>query len=283
MNYTMLNNGIEMPMLGFGVYQIDDDVQCEQVVLEALSCGYRMIDTAASYGNEEAVGRAIEESGILRREIFVTTKLWVQDYSYKGAKKAFENSIDKLGLEYVDLYLLHQPLGDYYGAYRAMEELYMEGRVRAIGVSNFRPDRLMDLCMHAQVVPAVNQEELHPFYQKEEDLQWLKELDIQPQGWAPLNEGMHKLLHHPVLTVIGEKYGKTAAQVALRWNIQRGVSVIPKSVCRKHMRQNIDIWDFSLSEEDMEMIKTMDIGYSEIIDTSKPETVKELCGRKIHD
>ncbi len=283
MEYVMLNNGVKMPMNGFGVFQISDFEQCEKAVLDAVRSGYRMIDTAASYGNEEAVGKAIEECGVVRSDLFITTKLWVQDAGYEKAKKAFETSMEKLGLEYLDLYLLHQPLGDYYGAYRAMEELYKEGRIRAIGVCNFYPERLMDLCLHAEVIPAVNQVELHPFFQQEQALEVMKEFEICPQAWAPLNEGKQNIFSHPVLMEIGEKYGKSPAQVVLRWNIQRGVAVIPKSVHQYRMKQNLDVWDFTLSKEDIEKIKELDLGHSEIIDHSNPEIVRMICGRRIHE
>ena len=276
-----LNNGVEMPLEGFGVFQVTDFDVCRNAVLDAIGSGYRLIDTAAAYMNEEAVGEAIKGSGVNRNDLFITTKLWTQDASYDGAKKAFETSLENLGLDYLDLYLIHQPVGDYYGAYRAMEELYKEGRVRAIGVCNFYPERLTDLAIHAEVIPAVNQVELHPFFQQEKAIRNMKELGIQPEAWGPFAEGKHGIFTHPVLTAIGEKYGKSAAQVALRWNVQRGVIVIPKSTHRERMEQNIDIWDFSLSDEDMAEIAKLDIGHSEIVDHSDPAFIRMICNLKV--
>ncbi len=276
-----LNNGVEMPLEGFGVFQVTDYDVCRNAVLDAISSGYRLIDTAAAYMNEEAVGEAIKESGVNRNDLFITTKLWTQDASYDGAKKAFETSLENLGLDYLDLYLIHQPVGDYYGAYRAMEELYKEGRVRAIGVCNFYPDRLTDLAIHAEVIPAVNQVELHPFFQQEKAIRNMKELGIQPEAWGPFAEGKHGIFTHPVLTAIGEKYGKSAAQVALRWNVQRGVVVIPKSTHRERMEQNIDIWDFTLTDDDMAEIAKLDIGHSEIVDHSDPAFIRMICNLKV--
>lgn len=242
-----------------------------------------MIDTAAAYFNEEAVGQAIKESKIPREELFITTKLWIQDAGYESAKKAFETSLNKLGLDYIDLYLIHQPMNDYYGAWRAMEELYEAGKIRAIGVCNFYPDRLTDLCMNARIKPMVNQVELHPFFSQTKAIENMKELDVQPEAWGPMAEGKHGIFTHPVLTEIGNKYGKTPAQVALRWNIQRGVVIIPKSVHKERMEENLNIWDFVLSQEDMEKIAKLDLGHSEIIDHSLAETAKFLNGWKIHD
>lgn len=283
METITLNNGIKMPMEGFGVFQVPDPAQCEQAVLDAIASGYRLIDTAAAYGNEEAVGAAIKKCGVSREELFITTKLWVQDASYEGAKKAFQTSLDKLGLEYLDLYLIHQPMGDYIGAYRAMEELYKTGRVRAIGVCNFYPERLTDLCETVDVMPAVNQVELHPFFQQDKALAVMKEYGVCPEAWGPFAEGKHGIFTHPVLTAIGQKYGKSAAQVTLRWNIQRGVVVIPKSIHRERMEQNFNIWDFALSNEDMAEIAALDIGHSEIVNHSDPQFIKMLHGMKIHE
>lgn len=283
MEFTTLNNGIKMPMEGFGVFQVADPAQCEQAVLDAIAGGYRLIDTAAAYMNEEAVGAAIKKCGVSREELFITTKLWVQDASYEGAKKAFETSLKKLGLEYLDLYLIHQPMGDYHGAYRAMEELYKEGRIRAIGVCNFYPHILADLCESVKVTPAVNQVELHPFFQQEDALALMKEYGVVPEAWGPFAEGNHGIFTHPVLTKIGEKYGKSAAQVALRWNVQRGVVVIPKSVHKDRMEQNMNIWDFALDEKDMAEIAALDVGHSEIVNHSNPGFVKMLHGMKLHD
>lgn len=283
MEYAMLNNGIKMPMEGFGVFQVSDPAVCEQAVLDAIASGYRLIDTAAAYMNESAVGAAIKKCGVPQDELFITTKLWVQDAGYEEAKKAVEASLEKLGLEYIDLYLLHQPMGDYYGAYRAMEELYKEGVLRAIGVCNFYPHVLADLCETVEVLPAVNQVELHPFFQQENALELMKSYDILPEAWGPFAEGNHDIFHHPVLTAIGKKYGKTAAQVALRWNVQRGVAVIPKSIHRDRMEQNMDIWNFTLSEEDMKEIAGLDIGHSEIVNHYDPAFVKMLHGMRIHE
>lgn len=278
-----LNNGVEMPLEGFGVFQVPDPAQCEQAVLDAIASGYRLIDTAAAYMNEQAVGAAIAKCGVPREELFITTKLWVQDASYEGAKQAIEISMKNLGVDYIDLYLIHQPMGDYIGAYRAMEEAYKEGKLKAIGVCNFYPNRLADLCETVDVMPAVNQVELHPFFQQENALALMKEYGVHPEAWGPFAEGNHGIFTHPVLTAIGEKYGKTAAQVALRWNVQRGVTVIPKSVQKERMEQNLNIWDFQLSDEDMAEIAKMDLGHSEIVDHSDPGFVKMLHTMKIHD
>lgn len=283
MEFVTLNNGVKMPLEGFGVFQVPDPKQCETAVLGAINSGYRMIDTAAAYMNEAAVGAAIRNSGVPRSELFITTKLWVQDASYENAKKAVQTSLNKLGLDYLDLYLIHQPMGDYVGAYRAMEELYKEGTLRAIGVCNFYPARLADLCETVQVIPAVNQVELHPFFQQENALSLMKEYQICPEAWGPFAEGNFGIFTHPVLTAIGKKYGKSAAQVALRWNTQRGVVVIPKSVHKERMEQNMNIWDFSLSEEDMREISRLDLGHSEIVNHDDPGFVKMLHNLKIHD
>lgn len=272
-----------MPLEGFGVFQVPDPKQCEQSVLDAISAGYRLIDTAAAYMNEEAVGAAIAKSGVPREELFITTKLWVQDASYENAKKAFETSLKKLGLEYLDLYLIHQPMGDYFGAYRAMEELYKDGKIRAIGVCNFYPHILADFCETVEVIPAVNQVELHPFFQQTDALTLMKEYGVCPEAWGPFAEGRNGIFTHPVLTEIGTKYGKSAAQVALRWNVQRGVVVIPKSTHKERIEQNFDIWDFTLSDDDMAKIAAMDIGHSEIVNHSDPNFVKMIHGMKIHE
>lgn len=283
MQKITLNNGVEMPMEGFGVFQVPDKSQCKTAVLQALDAGYRLIDTAAAYMNEEAVGDAIRESGIPRKELFITTKLWIQDAGYENAKKAFQTSLDKLGLDYLDLYLIHQPYNDYYGSYRAMEELYKEGRIRAIGVCNFYPERLVDLCMNATVIPAVNQVECHPFFQQKEAMAVMKEHHVQIEAWGPFAEGQKNIFTNNILTKIAGKYGKTTAQVILRWNIQRGVVVIPKSVHENRIQENINIWDFTLSEDDMEAIAQMDLGHSEIIDHFSANTAKYLNEFKIHD
>ena len=283
METVKLNNGIEMPLEGFGVFQVPDPAVCEQAVLDAIATGYRLIDTAAAYMNEEAVGKAIAKCGVPREELFITTKLWVQDASYEGAKAAIETSLRKLGLDYIDLYLIHQPMGDYIGAYRAMEEAYKAGKLRAIGVCNCYPQILTDICETVDVIPAVNQVELHPFFQQENALALMKEYGVQPEAWGPFAEGNHGIFTHPVLTKIGEKYGKSAAQVALRWNVQRGVIVIPKSVHKERMEQNIDIWDFQLSDADMAEIAKLDIGHSEIVDHYDPKFVQMLHQLKVHE
>ncbi len=283
MEFVTLNNGVKMPLEGFGVFQVPDPAQCEQAVLDAIASGYRLIDTAAAYMNEKAVGEAIKKSGVPREELFITTKLWVQDASYEAAKKAIQTSLDNLGLSYLDLYLIHQPMGDYVGAYRAMEEAYKEGKLKAIGVCNFYPHRLADLCESVEVIPAVNQVELHPFFQQENALALMKEYGVVPEAWGPFAEGNHGIFTHPVLTAIGQKYGKSAAQVALRWNVQRGVVVIPKSVHKERIEQNMNIWDFQLSDEDMAEIAKLDIGHSEIVDHSDPAFVKMLHSLKVHE
>ena len=278
-----LNNGMEMPLEGFGVFQVSDPAVCEQAVLDAIESGYRLIDTAAAYMNEEAVGRAIAKCGVPREELVITTKLWVQDASYEGAKQAIETSMQKLGLSYIDLYLIHQPMGDYIGAWRAMEEAYKAGKLRAIGVCNCYPHVLADICETVAVKPAVNQVELHPFFQQENALALMREYGVHPKAWGPFAEGNHGIFTHPVLTAIGQKYGKSAAQVALRWNVQRGVTVIPKSVHKERMEQNINIWDFTLSGEDMAEIAKLDIGRSEIVDHSDPKFVQMLHQVKVHE
>ena len=283
MEFVTLNNGVKMPLEGFGVFQVPDPAQCEQAVLDAIASGYRLIDTAAAYMNEKAVGEAIKKSGVPREELFITTKLWVQDASYEAAKKAIQTSLDNLGLSYLDLYLIHQPMGDYVGAYRAMEEAYKEGKLKAIGVCNFYPHRLADLCETVEVIPAVNQVELHPFFQQENALALMKEYGVVPEAWGPFAEGNHGIFTHPVLTAIGQKYGKSAAQVALRWNVQRGVVVIPKSVHKERIEQDMNIWDFQLSDEDMAEIAKLDIGHSEIVDHSDPAFVKMLHSLKVHE
>lgn len=283
MEFITLNNEVKMPLEGFGVFQVPDPAQCEQAVLDAIASGYRLIDTAAAYMNEKAVGEAIKKSGVPREELFITTKLWVQDASYEAAKKAIQTSLDNLGLSYLDLYLIHQPMSDYVGAYRAMEEAYKEGKLKAIGVCNFYPHRLADLCETVEVIPAVNQVELHPFFQQENALALMKEYGVVPEAWGPFAEGNHGIFTHPVLTAIGQKYGKSAAQVALRWNVQRGVVVIPKSVHKERIEQNMNIWDFQLSDEDMAEIAKLDIGHSEIVDHSDPAFVKMLHNLKVHE
>ncbi len=282
MEYITLNNGIKMPALGFGVFQIAEPEVCEQAVYDALMSGYRLIDTAAVYGNEEAVGRAVRRSGIPREELFITTKLWVQDAGYEKTKKAFEASLSNLQLDYLDLYLIHRPFGDYYGAWRAMEELYEAWKIRAIGLSNFGSDRLVDLVMNNKVVPAVNQVECHPFFQQKAAFEFMKEYQIQPEAWAPFAEGQKNLFSNEVLSGIGAKYGKSAAQVVLRWNYQRGVVTIPKSVHKERMEQNISIFDFALTEEEMERIGTLDEDRTLFGSNEDPQYAKMINSVKLH-
>ena len=271
-----LNNGVEMPVLGFGTYQIEDLDVCERSVADALRAGYRLVDTAAGYENEEAVGRAIEASDVPREEVFVTTKLWIQDAGYESTKRAFERSLDRLGLDYLDLYLIHQPFGDVHGSWRAMEDLYDEDEVRAIGVSNFDPDRLVDLVVQNEVVPAVNQIETHPFYQRTDDAAFLNEYGIQHESWGPFAEGRNDLFEHDVLVSIGEQYGKSAAQVVLRWLIQRGIVAIPKSVHEERIVENFDVFDFELRVEDMNSIAELNESESLFGDHRDPEFVRRL-------
>ena len=276
MQNVVLNNGVEMPILGFGVYQIADTEECERSVYEAIRAGYRLIDTAAVYQNEEAVGKAIEKSGVKREEIFVTTKLWIQDAGCESTKKAFERSLKRLQLDYLDLYLIHQPYGDIYGSWRAMEELYREGKIRALGVSNFQPDRLMDLMVHNEVVPAVNQIETHPFNQQIETQKFLQENNVQIESWGPFAEGKNNIFENELLLAIAEKYKKTVAQAILRWLTQRGVVVIPKSVRKERIVENFNIFDFELSPEDMNAIISLDTKVSSFFDHRDPKMVKRL-------
>lgn len=279
----MLYNGVGMPMIGYGTFQITDAKQCRSCVADALAAGYRLVDTAAAYGNEEAVGEAVRQSGIARSELFITTKLWVQDAGYDGTLKAFDRSLKKLGLSYLDLYLIHQPFSDYYGAWRAMERLYEEGAVRAIGVSNFSPDRLVDLCLNQRIRPMVNQIELHPFYQQPEALQVMESYGVVPQAWGPLSEAQKDIFQHRTLMRIAQKKGKSTAQVILRWHYQRGIPTIPKTVHPERMRENLVIFDFALTEKEMEAIAAMDIGHSEIIDHRSFCTARQLNSIKIHE
>lgn len=281
MQKVILNNGVEMPILGFGVFQIADANECEQSVMDAISAGYRLIDTAASYLNEEAVGRAIKRSGVAREELFVTTKLWVQDTGYERTKHAFEKSLERLQLDYLDLYLIHQPFGDVHGSWRAMEELYREGKVRAIGVSNFQPDRLMDLILQNEVTPAVNQVETHPFNQQILTGQFMEENNVQIESWAPFAEGKNDLFQNEVLVSIGEKYNKSVAQVVLRWLTQREVVVIPKSVRKERIIENFNIFDFELSQADIESITALDTKQSLFFSHNDPEMVKWISTRKL--
>jgi len=279
MEYITLNNGVKMPKLGFGVYQIADADECERSVLNAIEAGYRSIDTAASYGNEEAVGRAIKKSGVPRGELFITTKLWVSDTGYDKTRKAFETSLQKLQLDYLDLYLIHQPFGDVYGSWRAMEELYREGRIRAIGVSNFYPDRLLDFIFHNDIVPAVNQVETHPFCQQIESMKIMQECGIQIESWGPFAEGRNNMFQNEVLTSISKKYNKSVAQVILRWLLQRGVVAIPKSTKKERIVENFRIFDFTLEAEDMEKIASLDTKESAFFSHRDPEIVKMLSKR----
>jgi 2,5-diketo-D-gluconate reductase A len=273
-----LNNGLEMPLIGFGVFQVTDAEECERSVYEAIRVGYRLIDTAAAYGNEEAVGKAIKRAGVAREGLFVTTKLWIQDAGYESTKKAFERSLQRLQLDYLDLYLIHQPFGDVYGAWRAMGELYREGRVRAIGVSNFQPDRIMDLILHNQVVPAVNQIETHPFNQQIETQKFLQDNKVQIESWGPFAEGRNNIFQNELLVALAGKYKKTVAQIILRWLTQRGVVAIPKSVRKERIEENFNVFDIELSPEDMHAIVALDMKRSSFFDHRDPEIVKALSG-----
>ena len=286
MEFVTLNTGAKMPIEGFGVFQVPDAAVCEQAVYDAIKTGYRLIDTAQAYMNEAAVGkavhRAIADGLVSREELFVTTKLWVSNMKTEdGAYASLKESLSKLDMEYIDLILIHQPMGDYFAGYRALEKAYKEGWVKAIGVSNFYPAILANFCENVEIMPAVNQVELHPFFTQDSAITLMKEYGIAPQAWGPLAEGRHGIFTHPVLTEIGAKYGKTAAQIALKWNAQRGVSILPKSVHVERMEQNFDIWDFTLSDEDMQKIAALDLGHSEIVDHSDPAFVKMINGFKI--
>lgn len=275
METITLENGVAMPLEGFGVFQVQEET-CEETVLAAIQAGYRLIDTASAYQNEAAVGRALRRCGLPREAVFLTTKAYIQEMGYENTKAAFSASCQRLGVEYLDLYLVHMPFGDYYGAWRAMEELYQEGKVRAIGVCNFLPDRLLDLCCQAKVCPQVNQIERHPHYQRPEDLALMAELGVRPQAWAPFAEGLNGMFTEPVLGEIARKHGKTPAQVILRWNVQQGVMVIPKSVHRARMEENLDIWDFSLDGEDLARIAALDRGRPSMLDPRKVSEVKRV-------
>ncbi|MGG3916027.1 aldo/keto reductase [Rossellomorea vietnamensis] len=281
MQKVILNNGVEMPILGFGVFQIQDEKECEQAVYDAIMAGYRLIDTAASYLNEEAVGRAIKRSGVAREELFITTKLWIEDTGYERTKKAFEKSLERLQLDYLDLYLIHQPFGDVYGSWRAMEELYRDGKIRAIGVSNFYPDRLTDFIIHNEVVPAVNQVETHVFNQQIESAKLMKENKVQIESWGPFAEGKNNMFQNEILVSIAEKHNKSVAQVVLRWLTQRGVVAIPKSVHKERIIENFNIFDFELNQEDIEKITTLDKNESLFFSHRDPEMVKWLGTRKL--
>lgn len=273
MEFITLRNGVRMPILGYGVYQIPQDI-CERCVLDALQVGYRSLDTAQSYFNEEQVGSAIEKSGIPRKEIFLTTKVWIEHYGYEQAKASVLESMEKLRTDYLDLVLLHQPFADYYGAYRALEDLYEAGKLRAIGISNFYPDRMVDIASFARIRPLVNQIEVHPLHQQAEAKQWLDKYGIQMEAWAPLGEGRGGLFTNPALTQIGAKYGKTAAQVMLRWHIQRGIAVIPKSTHIERMRENLEVFDFALTREDMAAVAALDQRQSAFFSHQDPAMVE---------
>jgi|SRR5579885_965234 len=277
-----LHNGVKMPIIGFGVFQIPKE-QTEQAVFDAMTVGYRLIDTASSYMNEEAVGRAIKKSGIPREELFITTKIWIADVNYEGAKKAFQRSLDKLQLDYLDLYLIHQPYNDVFGAWRAMEELYEEGKIKAIGVANFTMAKLVDFILNNKITPMVDQIETHPFNQQEEAHKVMQEYKVQHEGWAPFAEGRHDLFTNETLAEIAKKYGKSVGQVVLRWNVQRGIVVIPKSTHKERMEENINSFDFELSDEDMEKIKSLDESKGLFVNHEDPAFVKNLYSRKLHD
>ena len=281
MEFITLDNGVKMPQEGYGVFQIPPE-ECERCVSDALSVGYRLIDTASSYGNEEGVGAAVRKSGIPRKELFITTKLWVQDTSYEGAIRAAEASMKRMGVDYLDLYLIHQPFGDYYGAWRAMEEMYREGIIRAIGVCNFDEARLVDLCVNHEINPVVNQVEIHPFHQQTSAIQTMRRYQVQPEAWGPLSEGQKNIFRHHLLSKIAARYPKSTAQIILRWHIQRGIIVIPKSSRKERMEENINIWDFTLDSKDMDAIAALDIGHSEIINHYSSSTARALNAMRIY-
>ena len=281
MQTVKLNNGVEIPILGFGVFQITDPEECVQSVVDAIETGYTHIDTAASYMNEESVGKGIRQSGVAREDLFITTKLWIQSDGYNGTLKAFNDSLNRLQVDYVDLYLIHQPYGDVYGEWRAMEELYQQGKIRAIGVSNFHPDRMMDLIVHNKIVPAVNQIEVSPFHQRGEAQSFFEEHGVTVEAWAPFAEGRNNIFHNETLLKIGAKHGKSVAQVILRWVIQKGIIALAKTVCKERMVENIGIFDFELSAEDMATIATLDTQASAFFDHRDPKMVKWLGERKL--
>lgn len=276
MQYAELNNGVKMPILGYGVFQIRDLAECERCVLDAIDVGYRLIDTAQAYGNETAVGEAVKKSGVPREELFITTKVWISNAGYEKAKKSINESLQRLQIDYLDLLLVHQPFNDYYGTYRAMTEAYREGKLRAIGVSNFYPDRLIDLIKFNEVVPAINQVEVHPYYQQEKAHEIMKKYGVQIQAWAPFAEGRNNFFEDEVMKEVGEKYGKTVAQVALRFLIQRGVVVIPKTVRKERMAENFNVFDFELAKEDMDAIAALERGSSLFFSHYDPQTVEYL-------
>lgn len=281
MKFVELNNGVKMPQLGFGVFQVPDLKECEQAVLDVIDSGYRLIDTAAAYHNEEAVGAAIKKSGVAREELFITSKLWVSDASYERAKKGIETSLNKLGLDYIDLYLLHQPYGDVIGAWKALEEAYHAGKVRAIGVSNFYADQLKNLILTCDVRPVINQIEVNPWYQQKQEIKLNQAEDVRVEAWAPFAEGKHNIFQNEVLAEIGQKYGKANGQVILRWLMQRGIVVIPKSVHKNRMEENFDVFDFELSDEDMQTIAKLDKNESQFFDHRDPETIEQIFGSSL--
>ncbi len=283
MQTVKLNNGVEIPILGYGVFQITDPDECARCVVDAIETGYRHIDTAASYRNEEAVGRGIKQSGIAREELFITTKLWIQSNGYEGTLKAFEDALKRLDLEYVDLFLIHQPYGDVYGEWRAMEALYEQGKIRAIGVSNFYPDRVVDLIIHNKVVPAVNQIEVNPFHQQLDTQRFLAEHQIEVEAWAPFVEGRNNFFQNELLLSIADKHDKSIAQVTLRWLVQRGIIALAKTTRKERMQENISVFDFELSDEEMESFKTLDSKTSGFFDHRNPEMVKWLGERKLEE
>ena len=280
MEYITLNNGIKMPQAGFGVFQVKDQEECTRVVLDAIDAGYRLIDTAQSYGNEEAVGKAIQLSSVLREELFITTKVWISNYGYENAKASVEESLKKLQLDYIDLVLLHQPFKDYHGAYRALVDLYKEGKIKAIGVSNFYPDRLVDLCLDTDVVPAVNQVEVNPFHQQNKALEYNQKYGVQLEAWAPFAEGKNGIFTNETLMEIGKKYNKSVGQVILRWLVQRGIVPLAKTVRKERMKENLDIFDFELSQEDMDTIASLNKDTSSFFSHYDPATVEMICGLK---
>ncbi|HEY5157615.1 MAG TPA: aldo/keto reductase [Anaerolineales bacterium] len=281
MQTVKLNNGVEIPILGFGVFQITNPAECEGCVVEAIQTGYNHIDTAASYQNEEAVGRGIKQSGVSREKLFITTKLWIQSHGYEGTRKAFQNSLKRLQLDYIDLYLIHQPFGDVYGEWRAMEELYLQGKVRAIGVSNFHPDRIMDLMIHNKITPAVNQIEVNPFQQQIDTQKFLQDNSVQVEAWAPFAEGKNDIFQNAVLLSIAAQHKKSVAQVILRWLVQRRIIALAKSTRKERMIENISVFDFELSAEDVAVITTLDTKTSNFFDHRNPEMVKWLGNRKL--
>ena len=280
MDYITLNNGVKMPQVGFGVFQNKDKEECVRVILDAIDAGYRLIDTAQSYGNEEAVGEAIKKTTVPREELFITTKVWISNYGSENAKASIEDSLNKMQLDYLDLVLLHQPFKDYYGAYRALVDLYKEGKIKAIGVSNFYPDRLVDLCLDMDVIPAVNQVEVNPFHQQNLALEYNQKYSVQLEAWAPFAEGKNGIFENKILSDIGKKYNKSIGQVILRWLVQRGIVPLAKTVRKERMEENINIFDFELSQEDMNIIAQMNKDKSSFFSHYDPKTVEMICGLK---